>query len=93
MIAGTGLSRLVLFLLLLVALYEIVRGLRLWRDPSLLEPDSSLYRWVYWRFFSCRRSPVNPLKLTDRQIRCYGMFVAVVGVTMFAVGLIGILRP
>jgi hypothetical protein len=91
-----GESHLVTFFALaltFIGLGEVVRGLRLYRNPALLRRDSFLYRWVYWRYFSWGQGANGTAELTERQIGCFAIGGVGVGVIMFVLGVAAILLP
>jgi len=72
-------------LVTLIGLALSLWSLRLWHRPTSLRPDSPMYRWIYFRWFSWRRSAEDAVELTDKQIRRYAVGGIVVGIIVVGV--------
>jgi hypothetical protein len=70
----------------------ILWGLRLWRKPASLHPDSLMYRYIYYRFFAWRHEKEEISgRLTEKQIRIYAIMAIVIGAFIIVTGLMVII--
>ncbi|MBC7264511.1 MAG: hypothetical protein H5T64_09195 [Chloroflexi bacterium] len=75
----------------LMSLALILWSLRIWLKPSSLSPDSFMYRYFYVRWRAWRgASGVESEKLTERQIRYFGIGGVIVGIVGIAVVIMGL---
>lgn len=73
--------------LVLIGLPLAIWGLRLWKQPASLHGDSKIYRYLVidWQTWPRRR---NAEKLTEKQIKYYGMRGLLAGLLSIIIGLI-----
>lgn len=82
----------VALLLILTGLVVAIWGFRLWKQPSSLRIDSRLYRYLLtdWQTWPRKRSGAE--RLTDKQIKYYGIRGFLAGVLLVILGIIMVIK-
>jgi len=74
---------------LLLAFGSLIWGIRLWRNPSIYDPDSIFYRKVYLWYASWWNRPVDEsFHLDDKEVKRIGKMIVGFSLVTIMIGLI-----